>query len=99
MPGRHNARWVQPPHVDIQKDPSRYDEVKPYLMAAVTDSSDDGCVWSWDLLNEPRQLFARLRRGGNPGEASGTRRILLSALNAIRIPRWSIMNVTRWPPV
>lgn len=29
LPHVHNSRWVQSPHLDLQKDPSRYDELKP----------------------------------------------------------------------
>ncbi len=54
VPGRHNSRWVQSPHVDVQKDPGRYEEVlKPYLTAVITRFKDDSRVLAWDLLNEP----------------------------------------------
>ena len=54
VPGVHNSRWVQSPHVDVQKDPSRYEErLKPYLTALLTRFKDDPRVLAWDLLNEP----------------------------------------------
>lgn len=52
-PGVHNSRWVQSPHIDIQKDPGRYPELKPYLTAILTRFKDDPRVLGWDLLNEP----------------------------------------------
>ncbi len=53
MPGVHNSRWVQSPHIDIQKDPARYDELNPYLTALLTRFKDDPRVLGWDLMNEP----------------------------------------------
>ncbi|MFP4502315.1 MAG: cellulase family glycosylhydrolase [Candidatus Hydrogenedentota bacterium] len=52
-PGIHNSRWVQNPHIDIQKDPSRYDKLKPYVTAILTRFKDDSRVLAWDLFNEP----------------------------------------------
>ncbi len=56
VPGRHNSRWVQSPHIDIQKDPARYPELKPYLTAVLTRFKEDRRVLGWDLLNEPGNL-------------------------------------------
>jgi hypothetical protein len=53
VPGVHNSRWVQSPHIDIQKDPSRYDELKPYFTGILTRFKDDKRVLMWDLFNEP----------------------------------------------
>ncbi|HOV75527.1 MAG TPA: cellulase family glycosylhydrolase [Candidatus Hydrogenedentes bacterium] len=53
VPGVHNSRWVQSPHVDIQKDPARYGELKPYLTAILSRFKDDRRVLAWDLMNEP----------------------------------------------
>ena len=53
VPHVHNSRWVQSPHIDIQKDPSRYEEVEPYLTAVLTRFKDDKRILAWDLLNEP----------------------------------------------
>ena len=54
VPGVHNSRWVQSPHIDVQKDPGRYEErLKPYLAAVLTRFKDDSRVLAWDLLNEP----------------------------------------------
>jgi hypothetical protein len=54
VPGVHNSRWVQSPHIDVQKDPGRYQErLKPYLTAVLTRFKDDSRVLAWDLLNEP----------------------------------------------
>jgi hypothetical protein len=53
VPHVHNSRWVQSPHLDIQKDPSRYDELKPYVVGVLTRFKDDPRVLAWDLFNEP----------------------------------------------
>lgn len=52
-PGVHNSRWLQSPHIDIQKDPSRYDELKPYVVGILSHFAEDDRVLAWDLLNEP----------------------------------------------
>jgi len=53
VPGVHNSRWLQSPHIDIQKNPARHDELKPYLTAVLTRFKDDDRVYAWDLFNEP----------------------------------------------
>lgn len=53
VPHVHNSRWLQSPHIDIQKDPSRYDELKPYVMGVLTRFKDDPRILAWDLFNEP----------------------------------------------
>jgi hypothetical protein len=54
VPHVHNSRWVQSPHVDVQKDPSQYEaKIKPYVTAILTRFKDDPRVLAWDLLNEP----------------------------------------------
>ncbi len=63
VPFRHNSRWAQSPHIDIQKDPARYEEVKPYLVAVLTRFKDDSRVLGWDLLNEPGNRAADYDEG------------------------------------
>ncbi len=53
VPHVHNSRWLQSPHIDIQKDPSRYEELKPYVTGILTRFKDDPRVLAWDLFNEP----------------------------------------------
>jgi len=53
VPGVHNSRWVQSPHVDLQKDSGRYIELKPYVSAVLSRFKDDSRVFAWDLMNEP----------------------------------------------
>lgn len=52
-PGVHNSGWVQGPHVDILKDPSRHGEVKKYLVGVMSRYKNDERILAWDLLNEP----------------------------------------------
>jgi hypothetical protein len=63
VPGVHNSRWVQSPHIDIQRDPSRYDELKPYVDAILTRFKDDDRVAVWDLLNEPGNPVPQYEEG------------------------------------
>lgn len=53
VPGVHNSRWVQSPHIDIQKDLARHDELKPYFTSILRRFKDDDRVYLWDLFNEP----------------------------------------------
>ncbi len=53
VPHVHNSRWLQSPHIDVQKDPSRYEELKPYITGVLTRFKDDARVLAWDLFNEP----------------------------------------------
>lgn len=52
-PGVHNSGWVQSPHIDLLKDGSRHDELKPYVVGVMTRFKSDDRVLAWDLLNEP----------------------------------------------
>ena len=51
-PGLHNSGWVQGPGRAILGDPSRHDELKPYVTAVVGRFKDDPRVQVWDLFNE-----------------------------------------------
>jgi len=53
VPGVHNSRWVQSPHIDVQKDASRYKGLKPYVISILKRFKDDPRVLGWDLMNEP----------------------------------------------
>lgn len=54
VPHVHNSRWVQSPHIEVQKDPARYEErLKPYLVGILTRFKEDPRILAWDLLNEP----------------------------------------------
>lgn len=53
VPGVHNSRWVQSPHIDIQKDLARHDDLKPYFTSILRRFKDDDRVYLWDLFNEP----------------------------------------------
>ena len=66
MPGVHNSRRAQSPHIDIQKDPGRYGEqIKPYLTALLTRFKDDKRILAWDLLNNPGTPCRNTRTIGN----------------------------------
>jgi hypothetical protein len=53
VPHRHNSGWVQSPGVEILKDPSRYDSLKPYVQGVVSHFKNDSRIDAWDLFNEP----------------------------------------------
>lgn len=52
-PGVHNSRWVQSPGAEILGDPSRHDELEPYVRDVIGRFRDDPRVLAWDLFNEP----------------------------------------------
>lgn len=52
-PHTHNSGWVQNPGADILGDPSRHDELKPYVQDVVGRFRNDRRVQVWDVFNEP----------------------------------------------
>jgi hypothetical protein len=52
FPHRHNSGWVQAPGIDILRDPSKYDSLKPYIQGVVGHFKNDHRVVVWDLMNE-----------------------------------------------
>lgn len=81
MPGVHNSGWVQGPHMDIQMDPSRHDELKPYTVGVITRFKDDDRIIAWDLLNEPGNPVPAYAEG-NPENKPEMNAILLEKLFA-----------------
>ena len=51
-PHVHNSGWVQAPGIEILRDPSKYDGLKPYVTGVVGHFADDRRVVAWDLFNE-----------------------------------------------
>ncbi len=81
VPHVHNSRWVQSPHVDVQKDPSKYEErLKPYLTALLTRFKDDNRVLAWDLLNEPGNPVPQYDDNWDQKEREAAHLILLNKL-------------------
>lgn len=52
-PHLHNSGWLQSPHIDLLKDPSRHDELEGYIKGVLEKFKDDDRVLIWDLYNEP----------------------------------------------
>lgn len=52
-PGLHNSGWVQSPGLAILKDPSKWNELKPYVQGVLGKFKDDPRIHAWDLINEP----------------------------------------------
>jgi hypothetical protein len=52
-PHVHNSGWLQTPGREILADPSRHDELKPYIQGLVGRFRDDRRIQVWDLFNEP----------------------------------------------
>jgi hypothetical protein len=52
-PHLHNSGWVQGPGAEILGDPSRHDELRPYVEAVMGRFRRDRRVHAWDLFNEP----------------------------------------------
>ncbi len=81
VPHVHNSRWVQSPHVDVQKDPARYEELlKPYLTGILTRFKDDPRILAWDLLNEPGNAVPQYEDHWDNKEREDTHLILLNRL-------------------
>jgi len=81
VPHVHNSRWVQSPHIDVQKDPSKYEErLKPYLTAILTRFKDDPRVLAWDLLNEPGNPVPQYDDQWDQAEREAAHLILLNNL-------------------
>lgn len=67
VPRVHNSGWVQSPGKAILGDPSRHDELKPYVQAILRRFKDDERVLAWDLFNEPDNANVG-KWGGTPAE-------------------------------
>ena len=52
-PFTHNSGWVQSPGREILRDPTRQDELKPYVQGVLRHFKDDPRIFGWDLFNEP----------------------------------------------
>lgn len=52
-PHVHNSGWLQAPGAEILRDPSRHDELKPYIVGLIGHYQNDKRVLAWDLFNEP----------------------------------------------
>lgn len=77
-PGLHNSGWVQSPGRPILEDPSRHEELKPYVQAVLRRFKDDRRVLIWDLFNEPENSNA------NSYGASGSKEELEPAVKLER---------------
>jgi len=82
VPHVHNSRWVQSPHIDIQKDAARHDEVKPYAVAVLTRFKDDARVLGWDLLNEPGNRSGNHDEGWSGAEKEAAHVVFLGKVFA-----------------
>jgi hypothetical protein len=61
-PGVHNSGWLQGPHIDVLKDPSRHVEVEPYVTGLLNRFKHDQRILAWDLLNEPGNRILAYRK-------------------------------------
>jgi hypothetical protein len=52
-PRLHNSGWVQSPGSAILGDPTRHDELKPFVQGVLRHFGKDKRVHGWDLFNEP----------------------------------------------
>ncbi len=57
-PGVHNSTWVQGPGAAVLADPSRWDDLRPYVEAVLGRFGADARIHAWDLFNEPDQRNA-----------------------------------------
>lgn len=72
-PGVHNSMWVQGPGAAVLADPSRWDDLRPYVVATVGRFGADPRIHAWDLFNEPDQRnaisWAKLEIAGKSAKA------------------------------
>ena len=80
VPGVHNSRWVQSPHIDIQQNPERYEELHPYVTAILSRFKDDDRVYAWDLLNEPGNPTPQYEESWTREEKEAAHVILLGTI-------------------
>lgn len=52
-PHVHNSGWVQSPHIEVLRDPSKHDSLESYFKGVISRFKDDPRVVVWDLYNEP----------------------------------------------
>jgi hypothetical protein len=52
-PHVHNSGWLQSPGRDVLGEPSRHEELRPYIYGVVDHFREDARVHVWDLFNEP----------------------------------------------
>jgi len=52
-PHVHNSGWLQSPHIDLLKDPSRHDELKGYVQGVIKHFRNDKRILIWYIYNEP----------------------------------------------
>jgi hypothetical protein len=75
-PHRHNSGWVQSPAQELLKDPTRHDELKPYVQAVIGRFRADPRVQVWDLYNEPDNPVTQYRDVELPNKAELTLALL-----------------------
>lgn len=81
VPHVHNSRWVQSPHVDVQKDVAGYDaNIKPYIVGILSRFKGDARILAWDLLNEPGNPVPQYDDNWDQQEREAAHLILLNKL-------------------
>jgi len=57
IPGVHNSAWVQSPGAAALEDSSRYGHLRAYVQGVVSAFANDRRVLTWDIWNEPNNIF------------------------------------------
>jgi hypothetical protein len=68
-PHVHNSGWVQNPGATLLGDPTRHDELKPYVQGVIGRFRNDPRVQVWDLFNEPDNPVGQYRDVELPNKA------------------------------
>jgi hypothetical protein len=55
-PHVHNSGWMQSPGVEILKDPSKHESLKPYIVGIISHFKNDQRIHMWDMFNEPDNI-------------------------------------------
>ena len=79
-PHVHNSGWVQSPHLDILKDPSRHDKLKPYIKGLLQEFKHDKRILLWDMYNEPDNINPSSYKKYEPENKAELARMLLEKI-------------------
>ena len=73
----HNSGWVQTPGREFTANPSRLDELKPYVQGVIGHFRKDKRIDFWDLYNEPDNMNGPGYNKLEPTNKVDTARLLL----------------------
>lgn len=76
----HNSGWLQSPHIELLKDPSRHNELEPYIKGLLERFKRDKRILLWDMYNEPGNANAVSYKKYEPENKAELALLLLNKL-------------------